>query len=253
MTSIIGQSAIKGHHFCVESVQSNWGVCSPDDVGKWGPWRPDKCSEECQLRDIRDCLVEPCIGESFRLLGSCSGGDCVEPKFFQWSQWSRCDCSMNQFRNRTCDKTEFYLQCKGHQKENRECFKEDCSDEDILAFLDLKENFQKNMETWRSSLNRHPLDVVFKNGSREYMAEMNLKEKMSLTLKKIRNVLKNPKKRILEMKRLFNGQKPALKYSLIGIICLVIILILVKIVSCCWKAETSKNGYRKLANIDIEN
>lgn len=143
--------------------------------------------------------------------------------------------------------------CKGHQKENRECFKEDCSDEDILAFLDLKENFQKNMETWRSSLNRHPLNVVFKNGSREYMAEMNLKEKMSLTFKKIRNFLKNPKKRILEMKRLFYGQKPVLQYSLIGIICLVIMLVMLKIVSCCWKAETSKNGYRKLANIDIEN
>ena len=143
--------------------------------------------------------------------------------------------------------------CKGHQKENRECFKEDCSDEDILAFLDLKENFQKNMETWRSSLNRHSLDVVFKNGSREYMAEMNLKEKMSLTFKKIRNFLKKPKKRILKMKKLFNGQRPALKYTLIGIIGLVILLVLVKIVSCCRKAEISKNGYRKLENIDIEN
>ena len=109
------------------------------------------------------------------------------------------------------------------------------------------------METWRSSLNRHPLDVVFKNGSREYMAEMNLKEKMSLTLKKIRNFLKNPKKRILEMKRLFYGQKPVLKYSLIGIICLVIMLVLLKIVSCCWKAKISKKGYKKLENIDIEN
>ena len=109
------------------------------------------------------------------------------------------------------------------------------------------------METWRSSLNRHPLDVVFKNGSREYMAEMNLKEKMSLTFKKIRNFLKNPKKRILKMKRLFNGQRPALTYTLIGIIGLVILLVLVKIVSCCRKAEISKNGYRKLENIDIEN
>lgn len=109
------------------------------------------------------------------------------------------------------------------------------------------------METWRSSLNRHPLDIVFKNGSREYMAEMNLKEKMSLTFKKIRNFWKNPKKRILKMKRLLFGQKPVLKYSFIGIICLVILLVSVKIVSCCRKAEISKNGYRKLENIDIEN
>ena len=28
----------------------------------------------------------------------------------KWSQWSECDCSMNEFRNRTCDKTDYSLQ-----------------------------------------------------------------------------------------------------------------------------------------------
>ena len=99
--------------FLTQKSDSIWGACSSNDIGKWTKWEIVKCTESCKFLEERICLVAPCNGDAFRSILECEDGDCVVPEFTQWSEWGPCECTMQESRNRTCQKTEFELNCLG--------------------------------------------------------------------------------------------------------------------------------------------
>lgn len=80
---------------------------------------------------------------------------------------------MNHNRTRKCDKTDFNLSCKQPLKESRECFTENkCSNEEIKAFLELKDDLSENYVKWRESRRDDPLKDVIVEGYNGYAAEI---------------------------------------------------------------------------------
>jgi len=122
---------------------------------------------------IKWSLVDPCNGETRRLLKDCEGGECISPEINHWSEWGECDCTMKQLRTRTCKKTKFDLTCKEPLEESRECYTEvGCTNEQIEAFLNFKTDLSQNFDEWKTSRRNDPFREIIIEGYTGYTEDM---------------------------------------------------------------------------------
>ena len=131
-------------------------------MGKWSSWQSDGCSPFCRLLQSRRCLVSPCHGEKTKSDLPCSNGECEQPMWSDWSQWS-CQCDATRTRHRDCDGGQFKLVCQGlaihTQKldvDNIETCDmnkmDECNEDELENYLNFGKELEAMYKNWSSQI-----------------------------------------------------------------------------------------------------